>query len=168
MTMKKIVPALLLGLMCFSTVKAQSVLAAASQVMKLPEEVSSIAIWPLELSATQLDESLISAASDEIEQALTRKAREKKLKVFTRRQLQNVIREVKLSSTERTSFEGLAKKTGADVIMLPSATLSKSGCLNIVIKALGTTGDAQGEVLSSAKPFKFGTRGGDLDVSGCD
>ena len=166
--MKKIVPALLLGLMCIGTVKAQSILAAASQVMNLPDEVSSIAIWPLELTAAKLDESLIGAASDEIEQALTRKAREKNLKIFTRRQLQNVVREVKLSSIDRTSFEGLAKKTGADVIMMPSATLSKTGCLNIVIKALGTKSDAQGEVLSSSKPFKFGTRGGDLDVSGCD
>ena len=147
---------------------AQSALAAASQVMKLPDEVASIAIWPLELASAQLDESLINAASDEIEQALTRKAREKKLKVFTRRQLQSVVREVKLSSLDKTSFEGLAKKTGADVIMLPSATLSKSGCLTIVIKALGTAADAQGEVLTASKPFKFGTRSGDLDVSGCD
>jgi hypothetical protein len=111
---------------------------------------------------------LINAASDEIEQALTRKAREKKLKVFTRRQLQGVVREVKLSSMDKTSFEGLAKKTGADVIMLPTATLSKSGCLTITLKALGTAGNTQGEVINASKPFKFGTRTGDLDVSGCD
>lgn len=166
--MKKFIPALLFGLFCTGAAHAQSAMAAASQVMKLPDEVASIAIWPLELASAQLDESLINAASDEIEQALTRKAREKKLKVFTRRQLQSVVREVKLSSLDKTSFDGLAKKTGADVIMLPSATLSKSGCLTIVIKALSTAADAQGEVLTASKPFKFGTRSGDLDVSGCD
>jgi hypothetical protein len=165
--MKKLVSVAFLFLLSVAA-QAQSTLAAASQVMKLPDDVASIAIWPLDLASAQLDESLINAASDEIEQALTRKAREKKLKVFTRRQLQGIVREVKLSSMDKTSFEGLAKKTGADVIMLPSATLSKSGCLTIVLKALGTAGDTQGEVITASKPFKFGTRTGDLDVSGCD
>jgi hypothetical protein len=165
--MKKLVAVAFLFLLSVAA-QAQSTLAAASQVMKLPDDVASIAIWPLDLASAQLDESLINAASDEIEQALTRKAREKKLKVFTRRQLQGVVREVKLSSMDKTSFEGLAKKTGADVIMLPTATLSKSGCLTITLKALGTAGNTQGEVINASKPFKFGTRTGDLDVSGCD
>lgn len=147
---------------------AQSVLAAASQAMKLPADVESVAIWPLEMSAGELDESLMASVSDEIEQALSRKAREKKLKVLTRRQLQSVVRELKLASMEPAGFDQLAKSTGAGAVLLPTGSLSKSGCLNISIRAIGTSGDVKGEVLAAARPFKVNTRGGELDMSGCD
>ena len=123
---------------------------------------------PIELQSGTLDDDLLAAASDEVEQAISRKAQEKKIKVMTRRQLGNLLSEIKLTSTDKTSFDKLSKSTGVDAVILPSATLSKSGCLNVVINVIGTSGDSRGEVISSSKPFKFGTRSGDLDVSGCD
>lgn len=149
-------------------VAAQSLLAAASQAMKLPAEVESVAIWPLELGGGALDEAMVNQVSDEIEQALSRKAREKKIKVLTRRQLQGVVRELKLSSAEKTGFDQLARSTGAAAVFLPTGTVSKSGCLTISLQAIATSGESKGEVLAAARPFKVNTRDGDLDLSGCD
>lgn len=151
-----------------TTATAQSLLAAASQSMKLPTDVDSVAIWPLELSAGELDEAVLAQASDEIEQALSRKAREKKLKVLTRRQLQSVVRELKLSSMDSSSFDQLARSTGASAVLLPKGSVSSTGCLTISIQAISTEAGTQGEVLAAARPFKVNTRGGELDLSGCD
>ena len=87
---------------------------------------------------------------------------------MTRRQLGKVLSELKLTSSDKTSFDKLAKATGVDAVVLPSATLSKSGCLSVVINVIGTTGDMQGEVISSAKPFKVNTRSDEIDFTGCD
>ena len=136
--------------------------------MKLPDGVNSVAIWPLELRSGQLDEGTLNAVSDFVEQALARRAKEKQIKVVTRRQLGNLLSELKLTNTEKTSFDKLAKSTGADAVVLPSGTLSKSGCLSIVVNVLGTSGDIKGEIISSAKPFKVNVQGEDIDFSGCD
>lgn len=155
-------------LMAGGEVAAQSLLAAASQSMKLPADVESVAIWPIELGGGELDEALLSQVSDEIEQALSRKARETRRKVLTRRQLQGVVRELKLTSAEKTSFDQLARSTGAAAVVLPTGTVSKSGCLTVSIRALATGGESTGEVLAAARPFKVNTRNGELDWSGCD
>ena len=146
---------------------AQSVLAAASQALKLPAEINSIAIWPVELKSGILDENLLNAASDEIEQAFSRKARENKIKVITRRQLGNLLSELKLSSTDKMSFDRLAKSTGVDAVVRPSASLSNSGCLSVSINVISTLSDNKGEIISSAKIVKINTISDELDFSGC-
>lgn len=148
--------------------EAQTPLAAASQALKMSGDINAIAIWPIELKSGVLGEDLLDAASDEVEQVFARKAQEKKIKVVTRRQLGNLLSEIKLTSSDRSSFDKLAKSAGVDAVILPSATLSKSGCLIVAINVVGTSRENKGEVISSAKPFKFGTRSGDLDVTGCD
>lgn len=156
-------------LLCSAMVaSAQSTVAAAGQLFRGLSGVTSLAVYPLELKSGELDEALVNAASDEIEQVLSRKAKEMRIKVVTRRQLSNLLSEIKLTSSDKTSFDKLAKSAGVDAVALPSATLSKSGCLTIVIYIIGASGDSKGEVLSSAKPFKINTRSGDLDMSGCD
>ena len=166
--MKRVALFFALICICLGSANAQSLLAAASQSMKLPEWVGSVAIWPIEIGQWTLDEQLLNMVNDEIEQAVTRKAREKKLKVLTRRQLQSVVREIKLSSTDKTSFEQLGKLTGSDVVVMPTASLSKSQCMTIVIKVIGVTGDSKGEVISASKSFKVNAGRGELDMSGCD
>jgi hypothetical protein len=146
---------------------SQSIVAAASQSLKLPPEISSIAIWPVELKSGSLDEGLLNAASDEIEQAFSRKARENKIKIVTRRQLGNLLSEMKLTNADKTSFDQLAKSTGVDAVVLPSGSLSQSGCLSIVINVIGTSAGNKGEIISSAKTLKINTGSGDLDFSGC-
>jgi hypothetical protein len=149
-------------------VSAQSPLAAASQALKLPGSVNSVAIWPVELKSGVLDEGILNAVSDFVEQTLARRAKEKQIKVMTRRQLGNVLDEIELSSSDKTSFEKLAKATPVDAVILPSATLSKSGCLSVVINVIGAKGDMQGEVISAAKPFKVNVRSEEIDFAGCD
>jgi hypothetical protein len=165
--MKKILVSAVLSFVSMAAA-AQSPVAAAGQLFRGLNGVSSLAIYPLELKSGVLDEALVNAASDEIEQVLSRKAKETQIKVVTRRQLGNLLSEIKLASSDKTSFDKLAKSTGADAVALPSATLSKSGCLTVAINIIGTSGDSKGEVMSSAKPFKINTRSGDLDFSGCD
>jgi curli biogenesis system outer membrane secretion channel CsgG len=155
-------------LACFDIAAAQSPTAAASQALKLPDVVGSVAIWPLELRSGHLEEGELNAVNDFVEQALTRKAKEKQIKVITRRQLGNLLSELKLSTSEKTNFDKLAKSTGADAVVLPSGTLSKSGCLSVVINVVGTSGDIKGEIVSSAKPFKVNMQTEDIDFSGCD
>ena len=153
----------------FSVVaSAQSLVAAAGQLFRNVSEVSSIAVYPIEIKSGTLDEALHNAASDEVEQRLTRKAKETNLKVVTRRQLGSLLSELKLSSADKTSFDKLARSTGVDAVALPTASISKSGCLIVSINLIATKGEAMGEVISSAKPFKVNTRGGELDMSGCD
>lgn len=152
----------------FDFAAAQSPTAAASQALKLPDGVNSVAIWPLELRSGNLEEGTLNAVSDFVEQALTRKAKEKQIKALTRRQLGNLLSELKLTSSDKTNFDRLAKSAGADAVVLPSGTLSKSGCLSVVINVLGTSGDTKGEVISSAKPFKVNVQADEIDFSGCD
>ncbi len=149
-------------------VSAQSLVAAAGQIFRNVSEVNSIAVYPIEIKSGTLDEALHNAASDEVEQRLTRKAKEVNLKVVTRRQLDSLLSELKLSTTDKTSFDKLAKSTGVDAVALPTGSVSKSGCLVVSINLIATKGEAKGEVISSAKPFKINTRGGELDMSGCD
>jgi hypothetical protein len=154
-------------LFCVDT-SAQSLVAAAGQLFRNVSEVNSIAVYPIEIKSGALDETLHNAASDEVEQRLTRKAKEANLKVVTRRQLDSLLSELKLSSTDKTSFDKLARSTGVDAVALPTGSVSKSGCLTVSINLIATKGEAKGEVISSAKPFKINTRGGELDMSGCD
>jgi hypothetical protein len=148
--------------------QAQSLVAAAGQLFRDVSGINSIAVYPIEIKSGTLDEALHNAASDEVEQRLSRKAKETNLKVVTRRQLDSLLSELKLSSADKTSFDKLARSTGVDAVALPSGSVSKSGCLTVSINLIGTKGDAKGEVISSAKPFKINTRGGELDLSGCD
>lgn len=147
---------------------AQNLVSASRQVLTLPRDIVTIAVWPVEMNSVNLPQMTTDALSDQIEQQVSRKALELKLKVISRRQLNSVLKELKLSSTDRQSFDAIAKSKGIDAIIVPSVGLVKSTCVNITLTALGTSEDKKAEVLSSAKPFKVGIDKEDLDIDGCN
>jgi hypothetical protein len=106
--------------------------------------------------------------SDEIEQSVGRKARELKIKVISRRQLESVLSELKLTSTDYQDFNSLAKSNGVDAIILTSISFTKSNCLSVGLKALGTSEGNKAEVISSAKLFQVKIQRDEIDMAGCD
>lgn len=147
---------------------AQNLVSASRQVLTLPRDVVTVAVWPAEMNSGNLAPMTADALSDQIEQQISRKALELKLKVVSRRQLNSVLKELKLSSADRQSFDAIAKSKGIDAIIVPSVSMVKSTCMNITLTALGTSEDKKAEVLSSAKPFKVGIDREDLDFDGCN
>jgi hypothetical protein len=147
---------------------AQNLAAASRQVLSLPRDVVTVAVWPVDMNSGNLPQMTADALSDQIEQQVSRKALELKLKVVSRRQLASVLKELKLSSADLQSFDAIAKSKGIDAIVVPSVSMVKSTCMNITLKALGTSEANKAEVLSSAKPFKVGIDKEDLDFDGCN
>jgi len=147
---------------------AQNLVSASRQVLTLPRDVVTVAVWPAEINSGNLPQMTADALSDQIEQQVSRKALELKLKVVSRRQLNSVLKELKLSSSDRQSFDAIAKSKGIDAIIVPSVSMIKSTCMNITLTSLGTSEDKKAEVLSSAKPFKVGIYKEDLDFDGCN
>jgi len=168
--MKKTFTLIALGFLAFihDQTLAQNLVSASRQVLILPREVVTIAVWPAEMNLGNLPQMMTDALSDQIEQQVSRKALELKLKVISRRQLNSVLKELKLSSADRQSFDAIAKSKGIDAIIVPSVGMVKSTCMNITLTALGTSEDKKAEVLSSAKPFKVGIDREDLDFDGCN
>jgi hypothetical protein len=147
---------------------AQSVTVAARQVLAVPRDIQTIAIWPAEVVDNRFSAGLAVALSDEIEQAVSRKAREMKIKVMSRRQLQSVLSELKLTSTDFQDFDSLAKSNGVDAIILISTSFMKINCLSVGLKALGTSEGNKAEVISAAKPFQVKVQRDEIDMAGCD
>ena len=147
---------------------AQSVTVAARQVLAVPRDIQTIAIWPVEALGTRFPAGLAVALSDEIEQAVSRKARELKIKVMSRRQPQSVLSELKLTSTDLQDFDSLAKSNGVDAIILTSISFMKNNCLSVGLKALGTSEGNKAEVISAAKPFQVKVQRDEIDMAGCD
>lgn len=158
---------LLFSTMC-ETSYSQSIVSASRQVLSLPRDIQTIAIWPVEAVGTRFPAGLAVALSDEIEQAVSRKARELKIKVMSRRQLQSVLSELKLTSTDFQDFDSLAKSNGVDAIILTSISFMKSNCLSVGLKALGTSEGNKAEVISAAKPFQVKVQRDEIDMAGCD
>ena len=147
---------------------AQSVTVAARQVLAVPRDIQTIAIWPVEAVGARFPAGLAVALSDEIEQAVSRKARELKIKVMSRRQLQSVLSELKLTSTDFQDFDSLAKSNGVDAIILTSISFMKNSCMSVGLKALGTSEGNKAEVISAAKPFQVKVQRDEIDMAGCD
>lgn len=168
--MKNALPVIALGLLSVICGEAysQNLVSASRQVLNLPNDVVTVAIWPVDINSVNLAQLSAEALSEHIEQQVSRKALELKLKVVSRRQLDSVLKELKLSSSDRQSFDSIAKSKGIDAIIVPSVNMLKSTCMNITLKALGTSEHKKAEVLSSAKPFKVGIDNEDLDFDGCN
>lgn len=78
-------------------IHAQNLVSASRQVLTLPRDVVTVALWPAEMNSGNLAPMTADALSDQIEQQVSRKALELKLKVVSRRQLNSVLKELKLS-----------------------------------------------------------------------
>jgi len=151
-----------------ATADAQNVIVAARQVLAVPRDVQTIAIWPVEAVDTRFADGLVVALSDEIEQAVSRKAHELKITVISRRQLQSVLRELKMTSTDWQDFNSIAKFNGVDAVILTSISFMKNNCLSVGLRALGTSVGNKAEVISAAKPFQVKVQRDEIDMAGCD
>lgn len=147
---------------------SQSLTSAVSQAMKLPAEITSVAIWPFEMSNGSNAESFDAALSDEIEAAVSRRAAEKKIKAITRRQAQTLLQEIRLTSSEKIDFDKLVKSLGVDAVVLTTGSFSKATCLSVTIKVVGVKSEIQGQILASSKPFKVTASEEGLDMEGCN
>ena len=148
---------------------AQTLPAAARQVLDNTQAgILSIAIWPVEASGTRFNADAAAALSDEIEQAVGRKARELNLKIITRRQLEKVLREIKLTGSDFQDFNSLSKSNGVDAIVVTSVSFPKTTCMSVGLKLLGTSDGNKAEVINIAKPFLVKIHRNELDLTGCD
>ena len=147
---------------------AQTLPAAARQVLDSPQGILTIAIWPVEASGTRFNTEAAAALSDEIEQSVGRKARELNLKIITRRQLEKVLREIKLTGSDSQDFNSLSKSNGVDAIVVTSVSFPKTTCMSVGLKLLGTSEENKAEVINIAKPFLVKIQGNELDLTGCD
>jgi hypothetical protein len=151
-----------------STAWSQTLPAAARQALTLPPSIATVAIWPPEFIGENLSQSLVTSVSDQVEQALSRKASELRLKVISRRQIDTVVRELKLSSFDPTSFDTVAKSRSIDAVLVSSVSLVRADCLSISIKTLGTAEQVRSQILNASKPFRVGILDDDLDFDGCE
>jgi hypothetical protein len=151
-----------------STAWSQTLPAAARQALMLPQGIATVAIWPPEIIGENLSHSLVNSVSDQVEQALSRKASELRLKVISRRQIDTVVRELKLSSLDPTSFDAVAKSRSIDAVLVSTVSLVRADCLSISIKTLGTAEQVRSQILSASKPFRVGIQDDDLDLDGCE
>lgn len=168
MTFRVHFPVISISLFLASTAWSQTLPAAARQALVLPPGIATVAIWPPEIIGETLSHSLVNSVSDQVEQALSRKASELRLKVISRRQIDTVVRELKLSSLDPTSFDAVAKSRSIDAVLVSTVSLVRADCLSISIKSLGTAEQVRSQILSASKPFKVGIQDDDLDLDGCE
>ena len=95
-------------------------------------------------------------------------ARELNLKIITRRQLEKVLREIKLIGSDSQDFNSLSKSNGVDAIVVTSVSFPKTTCMSVGLKLLGTSEENKAEVINIAKPFLVKIQGNELDLTGCD
>jgi hypothetical protein len=151
-----------------STAWSQTLPAAARQALMLPPGIATVAIWPPEFIGEDLSQSLVNSVSDQVEQALSRKANELRLKVISRRQIDTVVRELNLSSSDSSSFDAVAKSRSIDAVLVSTVSLVRADCLSISIKTLGTAEQVRSQILNGSKPFRVGILDDDLDFDGCE
>jgi hypothetical protein len=161
-------PLIAFSLFLASTAWSQTLPAAARQALMLPPGIATVAIWPPEFIGENLSQSLVHSVFDQIEQALSRKASELRLKVISRRQIDTVVRELNLSSSDSSSFDAVAKSRSIDAVLVSTVSLVRADCLSISIKTLGTAEQVRSQILNASKPFRMGILDEDLDPDGCE
>ena len=161
-------PIIGIALLSASTGWSQTLPAAARQALILPPAVVTVAIWPPEFVGQDLSPALVSTVSDQLEQALSRKASELRLKVVSRRQIDAVVRELKLSSLDPTSFDTVAKSRSIDAILVSTVSLVRPDCLSISIKTLGTAEPIRSQILNASKVIRVGISDEEPDFDGCE